>query len=59
MTAITVPLKETQEELEKTKKDLNRIEGDINDITSKGLEGGDVSTTFKILFSCFTNSNPR
>ena len=45
ITAITVSLKETQEELEKTKKDLNRIEGDINDITSKGLEGGDVSTT--------------
>lgn len=45
ITVITVSLKETQEELEKTKKDLNRIEGDINDITSKGLEGGDVSTT--------------
>ena len=29
--------------MEKTKKELEKIEGDINDITKQGLQGGDVS----------------
>mgnify|MGYP000143916363 FL=1 len=31
--------------MDKAKKELDRIEGDMDDITKQGLQGGDVSQT--------------